>query len=254
MKKVLVIYMGSAKNDVVVHVKNILKKYNIKFIAKERNKRKRTNFKKDLIIVIGGDGTFLRTAHFVKDKTPLFGVNSDPKKKEGFFMCCNKNTFEKKFKNFLAGKLKIDYLTRLETRINGKKLVPCLNEVYIGPKKPYNVGFYNLKIGKKSELQKSSGILVGTPCGSNAWLKSAGANRLPKGSKKFQYIVREPYSGKLHKEKMVKGILNNNQTVEVTSQMNDGIIVVDSLSGEYSFKKGKKVKIKISNKLLRVVF
>ncbi len=39
---------------------------------------------KDLIVSLGGDGTFLKTASMVKDnKLPIFGVNTDPSRSVG---------------------------------------------------------------------------------------------------------------------------------------------------------------------------
>jgi NAD+ kinase len=33
----------------------------------------------DLVVSLGGDGTFLKTASFVKNKTlPMLGINTDP--------------------------------------------------------------------------------------------------------------------------------------------------------------------------------
>ena len=67
--------------------------------AEKLNKKLFQN--KDLIIAVGGDGTFLMASHFIFDKTPILGVNSDPRFKEGFFMTSEKNDFERKFKKFL---------------------------------------------------------------------------------------------------------------------------------------------------------
>lgn len=36
----------------------------------------------DLVITIGGDGTLLRASHFMDDKVPVLGVNSDPTQSE----------------------------------------------------------------------------------------------------------------------------------------------------------------------------
>ena len=125
----------------------------------------------DLVITIGGDGTFLKTAHHVYN-TPVMGINSEPGMKEGFFTCCHKYNYKKKLKAVLEGKYEILNLLRLEGRLNNKKVPIALNEFFIGCKKPYHMSEYILKFRNKKELQRTSGLLIGTPAGSYAWLKA----------------------------------------------------------------------------------
>ena len=40
----------------------------------------------DLVITVGGDGTFLEASHHIKANTPILGVNSDPQRSVGFFV------------------------------------------------------------------------------------------------------------------------------------------------------------------------
>ena len=48
---------------------------------------------RDLVIAVGGDGTFLQVARFVDD-LPVLGVNSDPTSSVGFFTVAARDTFE----------------------------------------------------------------------------------------------------------------------------------------------------------------
>lgn len=237
-------------------VKKILKKYKISYILANRDKLKNTQFrKKDLIIAAGGDGTFLRAAQFV-DKQLMFGVNADIKNKEGFFMKSNKNDFEKKFRKILKERVKIKKLPRLEAYINSKKVSTlALNEFFIGPRKSYHAAKYTLQINSKKERQKSSGILITTPTGSYAWARSCCNKTLPLDSKKYQFVVREPYEGKVFKNYQLKyGILNKNQKVKTISEMLDGILIADSVGKEHSFKNGSIAIIKLSNKHIKAVW
>ena len=249
MLNVLVVY--TKKDKAINIVKNSLRKRNINFKCIERSEIEKTIFRnKNLVIVIGGDGTFLRTSHFIKNEL-LLGVNSDPNKKEGFFMSCCKNDFDKKFELFLKNKFYVEKLTRLKSKINKKKICPALNEVFIGNKIPYKTSLYKLFFDHKTEEQKSSGVLVGTFSGSNAWLKSAGVKPFS-SSKKFYFIVREPYTGKLTKPLLTKGFVGYNNTIKIKSGMNNGIVAVDS-NKEYRFKKGSVIEISISKNPLNVI-
>lgn len=237
-------------------VKNILKKCKINFQLYNRDKLNKSHFKnKHLVIAVGGDGTFLRAAHFI-DRQLLFGVNPDMKNKEGFFMKSNKKDFEKKLKMIIGGDAKIKKLPRLEAFVNNKKIeTPALNEFFIGARKSYHAAKYILQIGDRKERHKSSGILITTPAGSYAWAKSCCSKVMPLDSKNFQFVVREPYEGSVFKNYELKyGILDKNQHIDIISEMLDGIIVADSVSKEYSFNNRRKAVIKLSDNCLNAVW
>lgn len=237
-------------------VKKVLKKNNIKFGTANRNRLKKPQLKnKELVVAVGGDGTFLRAAHFIS-RQALFGVNSDVKNKEGFFMKSNRKDFESKFKKIIKGKPSIKKLPRLEASINGKKVETlALNEFFIGSKKSYHAAKYTIQVGSKKERQKSSGVLITTPSGSYAWAKSCYGKTLPLSSENCQFLVREPYEGQLFKNYRLKHrILGKIQKIKINSEMLDGILIADSVGREYVFKNGSKATIKLSGKHLNAVW
>ncbi len=250
MLNVLVVY---AKYDKAINlIKGSLRKKDINFKCIERSKLSKNIFKKKhLIIVVGGDGTFLRTAHLVKNELVL-GVNSDPKTKEGFFMGSCKDDFDKKVEIFLENRFYVEKLTRLKSKINKKELCLALNEVFIGNKIPYKTSHYKIFLNNKIEEQKSSGVLIGTGSGSNAWLKSVGVKPFSSCSKKSYFIVREPYKGKLTRPLLTKGFISHNQILKIKSEMNNGIVALDS-NKEYRFNKGSVIEITLSKNPLRLV-
>jgi len=260
IKKALVVYAKPETEEEKLSlsiVKKTLNKLKINSVFVERNRLKGTYPKnKDLIITVGGDGTFLRASHFLKNKHLIFGVNSDIKMKEGFFLNADRKDFEKKINRIIKGKFKIKKFARLEARVNNKKVPElALNEFYIGSDKEYIASRYYIKVNGDKERQKSSGILVATPAGSNAWIKSCGGKKLKSRERKFEYVIREPYEGSLSgKYRMKKGILNKNKKITLISDMKKGMLVVDSLGKEYFFNKKDKVMVKMSNKDLEAVF
>lgn len=260
LKNILIVYAEpETKEDRLTmnQVKKILNKKKIKHNLIERNKLKKSHFKnKDLIITVGGDGTFLRTAHFIKNKYPVFGVNSDVKMKEGFFLAADRKDFGIKTNRIIKDEFRIKKLARLEAMINNKKIPElALNEFYIGSDKEYIASRYYISINGGRERHKSSGVLVATPAGSHAWIKSCGGKKLKLTAKKFEYVVREPYEGKLSgRYSLKRGILNKNKKIIMTSDMKKGLLVVDSIGKEYFFNKKDKIKIGLSGKKLNVVF
>lgn len=215
---------------------------------------------RDSIIVVGGDGTFLKTAQFTREKTPFLCVKADPKTTEGFFSRTTAATVEKKLDEIMNGRCRQRQLWRLIAKIEGKEREPCLNEYYIGQQKPYDVARYLLQIeqkkkqnGKqgrkqKAEEQKSSGVLVSTAAGSTAWCRGAGGTVLAPEKKQFQFVVREPYMGKLMKTKIKKGILSIHDKVIITAKSEGMIVVPDAVGKEHLLQKNAKVEISFFEK------
>ena len=251
INNILVVYskpVNKEEKSTLEIVKNTLKKYKINYIVSKREKLSKRLFQnKGLIIAVGGDGTFLRASHFIFGKTPILGVNSNLKYKEGFFMAATKKDFNKKLNRIMNNNYKIKKLHRLEAYINNRKIPElALNEFYISSKKEYHTARYYLTLRGKREKQKSSGIIISTAAGSNAWMKSAGGIILPLSANKFEYLVREPYCGRVSaKCSLVNGILNENEEIIAEFEVGNGILIADSLSMEYKFKAGQKITVKI---------
>ena len=85
-------------------------------------------------------------------------------------------------------------------------------------------------------------------------MKSAGGKQLPLNSDKFEYMVREPYCGRINaKCNLVKGILDKDEKIIAEFELWGGILIADSLSVEHTFKAKEKVAVKMSNKPLHSV-
>ncbi len=259
IKSILVVFTTPRTNeqkDSLTTIRKALKSKNLKFKLANRDKLRKEQFNdKELVMAVGGDGTFLRAAQFISNQM-ILGINADPKNKEGFFMSCDKNDFESKLKRILKNDCSLTRFPRLEAHIDNKKIdTYALNEFFIGPKKSYHAAKYVIRIGGFSERHKSSGILITTPAGSHAWAKACNGKTLPLDSRQFQFIVREPYEGNVFGDYRLKfGLLGNNQKIIVISEMLDGIIVGDSVSREYQFKNGSKAIIKLSDNYLNAIW
>ncbi len=201
---------------------------------------------RDMIIIVGGDGTFLKTAQFTTNGTPFLCINADPQNTEGFFSGATKKTCEAKLESILRGKIKPKKLWRLVAKLNGKEIESCLNEYYVGQQKPYDVSRYNMQIGSKVEEQKSSGVLISTAAGSTAWCRGAGGKVLKPEKKVFQFVVREPYVGTLLKTKKTKGILTEKETVKIVAKTDGMIIVPDAVGKEHQFPRNAVVEIRLA--------
>lgn len=258
LKNILVVYTTPTTKEyraTLKLVEIVLKKHKIKYHLANRDLLNEIKFHRhDFILAVGGDGTFLRAAQFA-EKHLIFGVNADVKSKEGFFMEANKDNFERKLEKIISNKFKIRKMPRLEAYINNKKIDSyAVNEFYIGPKRGYHAAKYVIELGSIRERHKSSGILVVTPAGSYAWAKAARRKSAPTNPKNFQFVIREPYEGKVFKDYRLKhGILRKGQKLKIYSEMLDGVIVADSVGKEFAFSNGSSATVGMSSNHLNMV-
>ena len=180
-----------------------------------------------LVVSVGGDGTFLQAARSV-EYTPILGVNSDPSRSEAVFCAATHRTFSRLCRQALAGDLPELRLYRLAMSLNGKRLPQrALNDVLVVHDDPATMSRYRLAIGRRREIQKSSGLWVSTAAGSSSAVLAAGGTRLSWGAKRFQYRPRELYRGRLSHARLTGGILTVSTGVRVTWLMRRGSAFVD---------------------------
>ncbi|KAH0534241.1 NAD kinase 2, mitochondrial [Cotesia glomerata] len=114
------------KNKIVERkLVDTLKKNNINYQITDRFTIKKADFDwADLVIAIGGDGTFLLGANFIMDnKKPILGINSDPDSSEGYLMLHRRYTDDipKIFELLTAGDYEFVMRTRIRVTLQGEK-------------------------------------------------------------------------------------------------------------------------------------
>ena len=181
----------------------------------------------DLVVSVGGDGTFLQAARSIV-RTPILGVNADPSRSEAVFCAANRQTFDALCRRALEGRLPVLLLHRLELTLNGRRVPQRgLNDVLVVHDDPATMSRYRLRIGKRVEAQKSSGLWVSTAAGSSSAVWAAGGKRLPWGARQFQYRPRELYRGRLSHSQLTGGVLRPPAAVQVTWLMRRGCAFLD---------------------------
>jgi NAD+ kinase len=177
----------------ILDVFNYLSKKRVTFDILWRGSLAR-RYRYNLIVVVGGDGTFFAASHYVKE-TPMLGINSDPSSSLSLFSCCDRKSFREKLDRAIEGMLPGTNLNRMEIAIN-KKTLPTLafNDVLFTHRNPAAMSRYTLAVDGKKESQRSSGIWISTASGSTAGIRAAGGKRMAITSKRLQYRVREPYT------------------------------------------------------------
>ena len=110
---------------------------------------------------------------------------------------------------------------------------------------------YQIKMGEKTEIQRSSGIWVSTAAGSTGAMKSAGGKEMKPGSKMIQFLVRELFSPPGTSYKLTNAL--SNQPIVVRSQMRKGKIFLDGAHISFPFEFGSELVIENSRFPLKIL-
>ncbi len=206
----------------------------------------------DLVITAGGDGTFMRAAHFIKDIL-ILGINSESEYSEGALTSIKENELDI-LREILKDNHKTIKRQRAKIIRNGVVLDKlALNEVYVGSKSQFHTSKYKIKFKNNEEEHRSSGVLVVTGSGSNAWYNSAGGKPFHYEDRRLAFLVREPYFGNIFKPKILNGEIPFGEKIIIESKMHvGGVIAIDSNSN-HDFNSGDIVEIEISDEPLNVI-
>lgn len=149
--------------------------------------------KSDIIVSIGGDGTFLNSARAIKhtDK-PVIGINLGTL---GFMSDIMPTEVEMFISNVIKNKYKIIDLYLAKCTVNGKYAFDALNDVVIDKAdtiKMVELGIYynNDFVGRFF----ADGVLISTPTGSTGYSLSAGGPIITPYSKVFIITPICPHS------------------------------------------------------------
>ena len=129
--------------------------------------------KSDIIISIGGDGTFLNSARATGNShKPLIGINLGTL---GFISDIMPQDIKEVLTRIINNKFKIVELTVIKCIINKEKEIFALNEIVID--KSDSIKMVELEINYNKEFVGkfyTDGVLVSTPTGSTGYSLSAG--------------------------------------------------------------------------------
>jgi len=264
---VLLVYKKNfegAHDESLSHVRDVLlATEEVSSEIKAREKVTRADFiGRDLVIVLGGDGTLTSISHNIDSHTPVMGVNSHPRSKDpegslGFYMDSTVDSFSKDLVAALSGNAIENILPRLQATItstsgNVIKSDPAMNDLLIANTHQYAPSKYHVRRGGLSYDQHSSGLLFSTFLGQGAWFNQI--SRMENMGDELQsdnhYLV------------VARDVLPDTPdqqwfawTAEptiITSDMHRGYVVPDGWD-EYHFNRGATVTVDLSGPILRLL-
>ena len=177
----------------------------------------------DLIITLGGDGTFLNIAKKVQNQI-LMGMNSEPGQSVGHITRFNLQNLSESLKNLKLGLYNVELWDRLSASINGVALpFLALNEVLVAKLNIYQTSKLQINLNSLAGYCLGNGIIVSTKMGSTAFYKSAGG--VPFDSPDYAYTMILPFqiNGNIKQSQTVE----TNSTIKITPKRDDHYVIFD---------------------------
>ncbi|MCF0227002.1 MAG: bifunctional NADP phosphatase/NAD kinase [Methanobrevibacter sp.] len=149
-----------------------------------------SDFDSDMIIILGGDGTLLRTQKQMKKEIPIFGINMGT---VGFLTEIEVKDTYKTLKKILKGDYFIEKRSKLIVSHENHHY-SALNEVVIMTDSPSKMLHFEVEVdGEVVEEFRADGLIVSTPSGSTAYSMSAGGPIIDPKLEAFIIIPICPY-------------------------------------------------------------
>ncbi|OGX35027.1 MAG: hypothetical protein A3C36_04200 [Omnitrophica WOR_2 bacterium RIFCSPHIGHO2_02_FULL_52_10] len=233
-------------------VERILRKYGIEYHKRYRGEK--VNYAQyDLILTVGGDGTFLEASRKIRGQA-IIGVNSAPSYSVGQLCIGNVINFERLIRKVTRGEFELTLWPRLRLVVEGHvRPVDCVNDILVCHSNPAAMSRYYIQAGKVKEEQRSSGLWIAAPAGSSGAIQSAGGKRIAPWAKRIQYMPRELYYGFNRRYRLTGGILRSQQKLLMISLMRSGMIFIDGTHLKLNFPFNAKLTVTLSPNPLRVV-
>ncbi|NDV70321.1 NAD kinase [Dysgonomonas sp. 25] len=154
------------------------------------------DFAADMVISIGGDGTFLRTTAAIgKKDIPIFGINAG---RLGFLADINENELAKAMEEVLTGKYTIEQRSLLQLSTSEKVFEGynyALNEIAVLKQDTASMITVNAHIDDQFlNSYEADGLIIATPTGSTAYAMSVGGPIMTPTASNFILAAVAPHS------------------------------------------------------------
>lgn len=215
-----------------------LKKWDITTYSMDELSQK--DFHADLLISIGGDGTFLKAANAVQENAiPILGINTG---RLGFLADVGIDDMDEQLVQILGGNIQIEERNLLEIKTHGYQLKQhpyALNEIAILKHDSSSMIAIKTKINNQELVTyQADGLIIATPTGSTAYSLSVGGPIIAPQSGVITLTPVAPHS--LTMRPMV--IRDDwSITLDVTSRSHHFLVAIDGRSE--SIPQGTKITI-----------
>jgi len=238
--------------ETLEQVRKVLRGFGVAECMAERERRLNCD-SYDLVVTVGGDGTFLAASKYI-DRQTVLGVNSNPRHSVGRFCAALGRTFEGLMRSLLEGRAEVRKLNRMSVSLNARPLgLEVLNDVLVCHQNPSAMSHYSLQIGPRCEYQHSSGLWVSTAAGSTGAVKSAGGCVMPLESAKLQYRPRELFQAPGRTCRLKGGCVDGKKGIKIVSDMESGVVFVDGSHTHLPLARAETLRLTNARRPLFVV-
>jgi len=194
--------------------------------------------KPDILISIGGDGTYLRAERKWPGIPKLIVRNSS------ICIKCETDDLEKALKKLKIGSYKIKENIKLETNIKRRK-IKCVNEFCVRNRYATTaLRFYVWISGDRTEEIIGDGVIFATPFGSTAYYKSVGG-------KEFKEGIGIGFNNPTVRMKDL--VINEDSKIKFKVNRGDAVFNADNNPRIVSLENGEVIQIKKSKEVARIV-
>ena len=209
-----------------------------------------SDFEADMVLSMGGDGTFLKAASYVGDKCiPILGINTG---RLGFLADVSPEEMEETFQDIYKGNYKIEGRSVLQLTSESKPLKGYafgLNEIAVLKQDSSSMISIHTSInGAYLTTYQADGLVIATPTGSTAYSLSVGGPVIVPHSKTIAITPVAPHSLN------VRPIVINDDweiTLDVESRSHNFLIAIDGRSE--TCREGTRLTIRKANYQIKVV-
>ena len=208
------------------------------------------DFSADMVLSMGGDGTFLKAASYVGNKNiPILGINTG---RLGFLADVSPEEMEETFEDIYKKNYKIEDRSVLQAFSEGQSLkgYPCgLNEIAILKRDSSSMITIHTSInGAYLTTYQADGLVIATPTGSTAYSLSIGGPVIVPHSNTIAITPVAPHSLN------IRPIVINDDweiTLDVESRSHNFLVAIDGRSE--TCREGTRLVIRKADYQIKVV-
>lgn len=225
----------------------------------------------DIVIALGQDGLVANTLKYLQGQ-PLVGVNPDPRRYDGVLLPFEARDVGLILDDLLARSRPSKTVTLAQASLSDGQVLYAVNDLFIGPKS-HTSARYEIRLGDRSEIHSSSGVIVSTGLGATGWLRSIitgstgitaslepqarpiGQIQMPWDARYLHFAVREPFPSVSSQATLVFGTTDQRHPLVLRSMMpENGVIFSDGMEADFlNFTSGLSASIAVAERVGHLV-
>lgn len=213
----------------------------------------------DIVVVVGRDGLVANVAKYVGVQ-PVIGVNPFPSSNAGVLTPVAPAHVAATVHAVVAGRAVHDARTMVTATADDGQSITALNDVFVGDEGHQSARYELALPDGYSEVQSSSGLVVGTGTGATGWLASLANDRgqaaiLPgPRDPHLAWFVREAWPSRFTATNIIAGMLAPGQQLALTVHSEALVIFGDGIEADKVVAgHGQRIEVGVADRTLNLV-